>query len=273
MSFPVIGVIAPAIAISQLTEPADRLGVEIKGSSKSMNADELAEFAKDCNLICIEPELISIGAIRVAEQSGVKIYPSSKLLTTISTIELHKPTSEQLAITAARSAHAQSAIWPIALVNNELVISPVPGMSEEQAITIAVSALNLLNELGVTGGIELIVDAENYQKLIEINWLQPISAYVSEINSTTNYFEQYLRAVLDLPMGETNTREKSAVAGRLITDPQSDDYRPYLHLMARNPRLKFDQRMKIVGLAGESLEELLTEIIHAQQYYSGEIDS
>jgi hypothetical protein len=43
--------------------------------------------------------------------------------------------------------------------------------------------------------------------------------------------------------------------------------------MARNPRLKFDQRFKVVGIAGETLEDLLTEIIHAQQYYSGEIDS
>ena len=273
MGFPVIGVIAPELAISQLTEPADRLGVQIKGSSNSLNSQELMEFAKDCDLVCIEPELISIGAVKVAEQSGVKIYPSSKLLNAISTIELHSPTSEQLAITAARSAHAQSAIWPITLINKDLFISPAPGMSEEQAITIAVSALNLLKELGVNGGIELIVDADNFQNLININWLQPISTFVSEINSTTDYFEQYLRAVLDLPLGEINTKKKFAVAGILITDPQSDDYRPYLHLMARNPKLKFDQRMKLVGVAGDNLEELLTEIIHAQQYYSGEIDS
>jgi phosphoribosylaminoimidazole carboxylase (NCAIR synthetase) len=273
MSFPVVGVIAPKLAISQLIEPASRLGVQIKGSSKVMNADELTEFAKDCNLVCIEPELISIGAIKVAEQSSIQIYPSSKLLTSISTIKLHKLTSEQLAITAARSAHAQSAIWPITLIDKELAISPAPGVGEEQSITIAVSALNLLNELGVTGGIELIVDAENYQNLIEINWLQPRTSFLTEINSTTNYFEQYLRAVLDLPMGETQVNQKSAVIGRLKTDPTSNDYRPYLHLMARNPKLKFDQRMKIVGVAGENLAELLVEIIHAQQYYSGEIDS
>jgi 5-(carboxyamino)imidazole ribonucleotide synthase len=146
-------------------------------------------------------------------------------------------------------------------------------MSEEQSVTIAVSALNLLNELGVIGGIELIVDANNYQNLIEINWLQPISSYVTQINTTTDYFEQYLRAVLDLPLGETNTNEEFAVSGSLETDPSSNDYRPYLHLMARNPKLKFDQRVKLVGLAGENLEELLAEVIHAQQYYSGEIDS
>jgi hypothetical protein len=43
--------------------------------------------------------------------------------------------------------------------------------------------------------------------------------------------------------------------------------------MARNPKSKFDQRFKIVGLAGNDLEALITEVIHAQQYYSGEIDS
>jgi len=273
MSFPLVGVIAPELAISQLTESANRLGVGIKGSSKSMSAEELITFAKDCNLICVEPELISIGAIRVAEQSGAQIYPSSKLLDAISTIETHQSSSEKLVITAARSPHAQSAIWPIALASKDLLISPAPGMSEEQAVTIAVSALNLLNEIGLTGGIELIVDANNYQNLIEINWLQPKSAFISEINSTTNYFEQYLRAVLDLPMGETGTVQNFAASGALKTDPNSNDYRPYLHLMARNPKLKFDQRFKIVGLAGDDLEALITEVIHAQQYYSGEIDS
>jgi hypothetical protein len=47
------------------------------------------------------------------------------------------------------------------------------------------------------------VDANNYQNLIEVNWLQPKSAFISEIDSTTNYSEQYLRAVLDLPLGDT----------------------------------------------------------------------
>lgn len=273
MSFPVVGVIAPELAISHLTEVGNRLGIQVKGSSKKMNAAELTDFAKDCNLICIEPELISIGTIKVAEQSGAQIYPSSKLLTAINSIELHQVVEDKLAITAARSAHAQSAIWPIALASKDLFISPAPGMSEEQAVTIAVSALNLLNEIGLTGGIELIVDANNYQDLIEVNWLQPRSAFISEVNSTSNYFEQYLRAVLDLPLGDTGNLQQNAVTGELKTDPNSDDYRPYLHLMARNPKLKFDQRLKAVGVAGDDLEALITEVIHAQQYYSGEIDS
>ena len=62
------------------------------------------------------------------------------------------------------------------------------------------------------------------------------------------------------------------VTGKLKSDPASDDYRPYLHLMARNPKLKFDQSIKQVAISGSELESLLTEVIHAQQYFSGEIE-
>ena len=65
---------------------------------------------------------------------------------------------------------------------------------------------------------------------------------------------------------------KFTVTGSLVMDPKSDNYRPYLHLMARNPSLKFDQSINQVAVSGDNLENLLTEVIHAQQYYSGEIE-
>ena len=62
------------------------------------------------------------------------------------------------------------------------------------------------------------------------------------------------------------------LTNKLFTDPTSDNYRPYLHLMARNPNLKFDQSINQVAVSGDNLENLLTEVIHAQQYFSGEIE-
>jgi hypothetical protein len=120
--------------------------------------------------------------------------------------------------------------------------------------------------------IELLVDAADYKNLVEINWLTPLARFWTQIGSTTNYFEQYLRAVLDLPLGSTEITSAYTVTGKLKSDPASDDYRPYLHLMARNPNLKFDQSIKQVAISGSELESLLTEVIHAQQYYSGEIE-
>ena len=104
MAFPVVGVVAPELAISHLSEQASRLGVIIKARTDAMNAEQLQEFAEGCNTICIEPNLVSIGAIKVAEQSGVQIYPSSKLLNAISKIQLSDRVNEKLVITAARSA-------------------------------------------------------------------------------------------------------------------------------------------------------------------------
>jgi 5-(carboxyamino)imidazole ribonucleotide synthase len=133
------------------------------------------------------------------------------------------------------------------------------------------SVLKLAAEVDLVGGFELVVDATEYKKLIGINWITPTANYWNQIGSVTSFYEQNLRAILDLPLGSTQLLSKYVVTGTLETDQNSDDYRPYLHLMARNPRLKFDQSIKQVGVAGDDLEELLTEIIHAQQYYSGKI--
>jgi 5-(carboxyamino)imidazole ribonucleotide synthase len=58
-------------------------------------------------------------------------------------------------------------------------------------------------------------------------------------------------------------------------------YRPYLHLMARTPALKFHQYKvdalpgQVVGhitLLGKNSAELIDEVQHALDYMSGEID-
>jgi 5-(carboxyamino)imidazole ribonucleotide synthase len=58
-------------------------------------------------------------------------------------------------------------------------------------------------------------------------------------------------------------------------------YRPYLHLMARNPDLKFHQYMKEVRpgrkighvtAAGSNLLQLREDVQHACDYMSGVID-
>jgi 5-(carboxyamino)imidazole ribonucleotide synthase len=58
-------------------------------------------------------------------------------------------------------------------------------------------------------------------------------------------------------------------------------YRPYLHLMARTPALKFHQYKvdarpgAVVGhvtLLGKNSSELIDEVQHALEYMSGEID-
>jgi phosphoribosylaminoimidazole carboxylase (NCAIR synthetase) len=268
MSFPTVGLIASGWAQSIYQSEANKLGIGIKFSRDARTADELIDFAKDCDILCIDPEMVEISAIKTAERAGVRVYPTSKTLEQLESIEKNLISGDYISILIARSAHNQASSWPITLITNNLTITPLPGISDQQSKDIQLSALNLAGEIGLVGGIELLVDANDHK----INWLVPKAKFWTQINSTSNYFEQYLRAVLDLPLGNTEIINQFTVTGSLVTDPKSDNYRPYLHLMARNPNLKFDQSINQVAVSGDNLESLLTEVIHAQQYYSGEIE-
>jgi 5-(carboxyamino)imidazole ribonucleotide synthase len=99
--------------------------------------------------------------------------------------------------------------------------------------------------------------------------------------SVTSQFEQHLRAILDLPLGDPSMTAPFAVMGNVLSGDKSDMYRPYLHLMARNPELKFHQyRSDIhpgshvghVSAVGKNLEHVEGLIVHACDYMSGEID-
>jgi len=74
---------------------------------------------------------------------------------------------------------------------------------------------------------------------------------------------------------------KWAVMGNVLGGNKTDMYRPYLHLMARTPALKFHHYRKEVrpgrkighvNITGDNLVELRNEVAHALAYLSGEID-
>ena len=272
MSFPTVGLVTSGWAQSIYQSEGNKLGIGIKFSSNAHTADELINFGKDCDIICIDPEMVEISTIKTAERAGVRVYPSSKTLEQLESIEKNLASGDCISILIARSPHNQACSWPITLITDNLTITPLPGISDQQSKDIQASALSLAGEVGLIGGFELLVDVNDYKKLISVNWLVPKAKFWTQVNSTSNYFEQYLRAVFDLPLGSTEMTNQFTVAGSLTTDPKSDNYRPYLHLMARNPNLKFDQSINQVAVSGDNLESLLTEVIHAQQYYSGEIE-
>jgi 5-(carboxyamino)imidazole ribonucleotide synthase len=110
------------------------------------------------------------------------------------------------------------------------------------------------------------------------------SGHWSIEGAKTSQFEQHLRAVLNLPLGDTSLTADYTVMGNVIgieTDKDGDLYRPYLHLMARTPSLKIHQYMKElrpgrkvghVSASGSDLVHLRTEVEHAVAYLSGAID-
>jgi 5-(carboxyamino)imidazole ribonucleotide synthase len=76
-------------------------------------------------------------------------------------------------------------------------------------------------------------------------------------------------------------RDDFVVMGNILGGEKSDMYRPYLHLMARTPGLKFHQygkevkpgrKIGHVTMCGKNLLQLQQEIAHATDYMNGVID-
>lgn len=196
----------------------------------------------------------------------------------------------EIAVMVARSPHGQAATWaPTLTVQRDGIctqtITPIPDFSDAlayQAVQIALKIAQGIDLVGVMA-VEIFVCGDHL--IINELALRPHnSGHWSIEGAVTSQFEQHLRAILDLPLGDTTLVAPFAVMGNIIgidTDKSSDLYRPYLHLMARIPDLKIHQYMKElrlgrkvghVTLLGSDLLHLRSEVSHAVDYLSGAID-
>ena len=193
----------------------------------------------------------------------------------------------EIAVMVARSPHGQATSWsPTETVQEDgictLTISPAPCITPELAERAQKLALDIAQEVGVVGvmAVEMFVKGEKIF-INELAMRPHNSGHWTIDGARTSQFEQHLRAVLDLPLGDPSMPDNFAVTGNIVGKSKTDMYRPYLHLMARNPSLKFhmygkrvNPGLKIghVNIVGKDFAELQIEIEHALDYMSGEID-
>ena len=176
----------------------------------------------------------------------------------------------KFAVLVARSGHGQVSTWPIAKLQEDLiVIAP-----DESDLILTERVINQVTKNKYEGGAEFIFD-ENFNLLV-VNYLNTKTAAWTIYASQTNYFEQFIRGYLNLPLGRVNSLGKYAVCGELKNAPGKDEFYPYLHLMAHNPNYKFDKsensaKSQYVTLFGDDLDFLCQQIKHAQDYYSAKI--
>lgn len=193
----------------------------------------------------------------------------------------------EIAVMVARSAHGQAATWsPTRTVQRDGIcietVTPVPEFNEAQAERAQALALQIADEIKLVGVMAVEMFVKGDQLLINELALRPHnSGHWTIEGSVTSQFEQHLRAVLDLPLGDTTLTSKWAVMGNILGGSKSDMFRPYLHLMARTPALKFHyyrkevrpgRKLGHVTITGTNLLELRQEVDHALAYLSGEID-
>jgi 5-(carboxyamino)imidazole ribonucleotide synthase len=196
----------------------------------------------------------------------------------------------EIAVMVARSPHGQAATWsPTLTVQRDGIctqtVTPVPELSSDLAVEVAQTALKIAQGIDLVGVMAVEIFVVGERLIINELALRPHnSGHWTIEGAVTSQFEQHLRAVLNLPLGDTSLTAPFAVMGNVIgihTEKSSDLYRPYLHLMARTPSLKIHQYMKElrpgrkvghVTLLGADLLHLRSEVSHAVDYLSGAID-
>jgi 5-(carboxyamino)imidazole ribonucleotide synthase len=229
-------------------------GYDGRGVWKINSQDELAEVLKQTPKLLIE-ELISFDS--------------------------------EIAVMVARSPHGQATSWaPTQTVQEDgictMTITPAPCISDEISEQAQKLALDIAAEVGVIGvmAVEMFVKGDHLF-INELAMRPHNSGHWTIDGSRTSQFEQHLRAILDLPLGEPAMTHEYAVMGNILGGDKADMYRPYLHLMARNPDLKFHQYKKEVRKGrkighvtaiGSDLLQLTTDVQHARDYMSGAID-
>ena len=193
----------------------------------------------------------------------------------------------EIAVMVARSPHGQATSWaPTETVQEDGIctrtISPAQSISPELAEMAQKLALDIAQEVGVVGvmAVEMFVKGDHLY-INELAMRPHNSGHWTIDASRTSQFEQHLRAILDLPLGDPAMTAEIAVMGNILGGEKTDMFRPYLHLMARNPDLKFHQYKKEVRVGrkighvtavGSDLLQLTTDVQHACEYMSGAID-
>jgi 5-(carboxyamino)imidazole ribonucleotide synthase len=199
--------------------------------------------------------------------------------------EEHVPFRRELAALVARSPYGQGAAYPIVETVQRggichEVIAPAPGLDGERAEEAQRLALGIADTLGVTGllAVELFETVDGL--LVNELAMRPHnSGHWTIEGARTSQFEQHLRAVLDLPLGDTTpTAPYTVMANVLGGDPLV--YRRYIHVMAHDPAMKVHfygkdvrpgRKIGHVTALGDDLDEVLERARHAADYLAGKI--
>jgi 5-(carboxyamino)imidazole ribonucleotide synthase len=158
--------------------------------------------------------------------------------------EEYVPFRRELAVQAARSPHNQAAVYPVVeTVQRDgichEVIAPAPGLPAALAEEAQHIALTIAAELGVTGLLAVEMFETPGGVLVNELAMRPHnSGHWTMDGARTSQFEQHLRAVLDLPLGEVGRVAPYAVMANVFGGTDPDIYSRYVHVMAADPGAK-----------------------------------
>jgi 5-(carboxyamino)imidazole ribonucleotide synthase len=194
--------------------------------------------------------------------------------------------TRELAVLVARSPSGQVAVWPVVETVQvdgvcREVYAPAPGLAPERPTAAQRTALDIAGGLDVTGVLAVeMFDTPGGVVVNELAMRPHNSGHWTIDGAVTSQFEQHLRAVLDLPLGDPRALAPHAVMVNVLGGDYPDLYPAYRHILARDPGLKVHtygkdvkpgRKIGHVTAIGDDLENLRERARHAAGYLRGEI--
>ncbi len=158
--------------------------------------------------------------------------------------EEHVGFEAELAAVVARSPHGQAAAYPVVQTVQRdgvchQVLAPAPGLPAALATGAQRMALKLAAELDVTGLLAVEMFLAGGGLLVNELAMRPHnSGHWTIEGARTSQFEQHLRAVLDLPLGDPRMTAPHAVTANIFGATSADIYSRFVHVMAADPGVK-----------------------------------
>ncbi|MFJ3489278.1 5-(carboxyamino)imidazole ribonucleotide synthase [Leifsonia aquatica] len=192
----------------------------------------------------------------------------------------------ELAQLIARRPSGDSAVWPVVeTVQRDgvcaEVIAPAPGAAGRTAEAAAEIATRIAEGLGVTGvlAVELFETTDGRILVNELAMRPHNSGHWSIEGAVTSQFEQHLRAVLDLPLGETRQRDEWSVMVNILGGPAEGSLQDrYPAALAAHPEAKFHgygkeprpgRKVGHVTVGGDDLDDVVYRARAAAAYFEG----
>ena len=198
--------------------------------------------------------------------------------------------TRELAVLVARSPSGQACAWPVVqTVQTDgictEVLAPAPELDDDLAAAMIDAGLRIAGELAVTGVMAV--------ELFELSPTQGAPAFVvNELamrphnsghwtidGAVTSQFEQHLRAVLDLPLGDTSPRARWTVMANVLGSAHAELADALPAVLAADPGARVNlygkdvrpgRKLGHVNVSGDDLADVRRRALAAAAILRGE---
>ena len=194
--------------------------------------------------------------------------------------------ARELSALVVRSPSGQAAAYPISesVQRNGVCVettTPAPDLDDDHALAAQQLALKIAHELGVVGvlAVELMQRADGSIVVNELAMRPHNTGHWTIDGAVTSQFENHLRAVLDLPLGDPSSVQTWTVMANVLGGKIDDLPSALLHCFARDRRLRVQlygkqvrpgRKVGHVTTFGDDLAQTQKRARHAAAYLMGD---